>query len=95
MITTSFTELEIKEIGKPKRTEKRGRPQKDPKKQTNPLSNAEKIIALRNQYKHELHNLQSADPEVILILQAKIIALGQALDEIGCHDYDKTVDDTL
>lgn len=92
MITTCLTELELNKMSQqikidPDPNEAECSVKVDPHKE-----DIRRIENLRDQYKRELHNMKDADKDVLLILQAKVIALGQALDEIGYHDYDKEID---
>ena len=93
MITTCLTELELNKMSQQIKTDP-----DDPNKAEISVKvdlhkeDIRRIENLRDQYKRERHNMKDADRDVLLILQAKVIALGQALDEIGYHDYDKEID---
>lgn len=45
-----------------------------------------KLSEMRKQFSKELKNLSSKDPDMTLILKAKIITVGQVMDELGLND---------
>ncbi len=92
MITTCLTELELNKMSQQIKTGPKPNEAEISIKVDQHKEDIRRIENLRDQYKRELHNMKDADRDVLLILQAKVIALGQALDEIGYHDYDKEID---
>ena len=92
MITTCLTELELNKMSQQIKTGPDPNEAEISIKVDQHKEDIRRIENLRDQYKRELHNMKDADRDVLLILQAKVIALGQALDEIGYHDYDKEID---
>ena len=51
------------------------------------------LIELRNQFSKEANNMSDKDPTSLLILKAKVITVGQVMDELGITDPDDDMSD--